>query len=167
MNHEGSPVDRRGVEYLAEVGNAPRLCRPDRPGARRWPRGSPRSHASRDGDRSTRFLSGARGPAAVRLCGIDASRAPRTSGRRRSRFAVGEQHPLETAKLLGERGIFVWDGHYYAVEVMERLGLLETGGAVRIGFCHYNTAGEVDRVLEEARRARADRSGCSRRSGDR
>jgi selenocysteine lyase/cysteine desulfurase len=61
---------------------------------------------------------------------------------------VGDQHPLETAKALGERGIFVWDGHYYAIELMERLGLLETGGAVRIGFCHYNTPEEVDRVLE-------------------
>ena len=62
---------------------------------------------------------------------------------------VGDQHPLETAKALGERGIFVWDGHYYAIELIERLGLLETGGAVRIGFCHYNTADEVDRVLDE------------------
>jgi len=66
-------------------------------------------------------------------------------------FAVrlGDQHPLETAKLLGERGIFVWDGHYYALELMERLGLQETGGAVRVGFCHYNTAAEIDRVLAE------------------
>ena len=62
---------------------------------------------------------------------------------------LGEQHPTETAKALGERGIFVWDGHYYALELMERLGLQETGGAVRIGFCHYNTPAEVDRVLEE------------------
>jgi selenocysteine lyase/cysteine desulfurase len=62
---------------------------------------------------------------------------------------VADQHPFETAKLLGEHGIFVWDGHYYALELMERLGLQETGGAVRIGFCHYNTADEVDRVLSE------------------
>jgi selenocysteine lyase/cysteine desulfurase len=32
---------------------------------------------------------------------------------------------------------------------MERLGLEASGGAVRIGFCHYNTPDEVDRVLEE------------------
>jgi selenocysteine lyase/cysteine desulfurase len=31
---------------------------------------------------------------------------------------------------------------------MERLGLLDTGGALRVGFCHYHTADEVDRVLE-------------------
>lgn len=51
------------------------------------------------------------------------------------------------AAKLGEQGIFVWNGHYYAVAVMERLGLLEQGGLVRIGFVHYNTADEVDRVL--------------------
>jgi selenocysteine lyase/cysteine desulfurase len=62
---------------------------------------------------------------------------------------VGDRHPFETAKLLADRGIFVWDGHYYALELMERLGLQETGGAVRIGFCHYNTPDEVDRTLEE------------------
>ena len=61
---------------------------------------------------------------------------------------VGDRHPRETAKALAERGIFVWDGHYYAIELYERLGLLESGGAVRIGFCHYHSAGEVDRVLE-------------------
>jgi selenocysteine lyase/cysteine desulfurase len=43
----------------------------------------------------------------------------------------------------------VWDGNYYALEIMERLGLQDSGGAVRIGFCHYNTPAEVDRVLEE------------------
>ncbi len=76
---------------------------------------------------------------------------PERLAERTPTFAVrlGDQHPLDTAKALGERGIFVWDGHYYALELMERLGLQETGGAVRIGFCHYNTPAEVDRVLEE------------------
>ncbi len=55
--------------------------------------------------------------------------------------------PEEVATALGEQGIFVWHGHYYAVAVMERLGLLEQGGLVRIGFVHYNTAAEVDQVL--------------------
>jgi selenocysteine lyase/cysteine desulfurase len=46
--------------------------------------------------------------------------------------------------------VFTWDGHYYALELMERLGLEpDLGGAVRIGLCHYNTPGEVDRVLAE------------------
>jgi len=54
--------------------------------------------------------------------------------------------PDAVASRLAERKIAVWAGNYYAVEVMERLGLPD--GAVRIGIVHYNTANEVDRVLE-------------------
>jgi cysteine desulfurase family protein (TIGR01976 family) len=53
--------------------------------------------------------------------------------------------PAEAATRLGERGFAVWHGNYYAVEVMKRLGLPD--GAVRVGIVHYNTAGEVDRLL--------------------
>ena len=55
--------------------------------------------------------------------------------------------PRRVAESLGREGIFVWDGHYYAVGVMERLGMADQGGLVRIGFVHYNTIEEVDRVL--------------------
>jgi selenocysteine lyase/cysteine desulfurase len=55
--------------------------------------------------------------------------------------------PREVAERLAERGIAVWDGDYYAVEAMERLGL-QPEGAVRAGFVHYNTFAEVDRLLE-------------------
>jgi cysteine desulfurase family protein (TIGR01976 family) len=58
----------------------------------------------------------------------------------------------DVATRLGEKGIFVWHGHYYAVAVMERLGLLDQGGLVRIGFVHYNTPAEVDGVLAELER---------------
>jgi cysteine desulfurase family protein (TIGR01976 family) len=50
------------------------------------------------------------------------------------------------AERLAERGFAVWSGNYYAVEVMNRLGLPD--GAVRVGIVHYNTADEVDRLLE-------------------
>lgn len=43
--------------------------------------------------------------------------------------------------------MFVWHGHYYALEVMSHLGVLDSGGLVRIGFVHYNTVDEVDRVV--------------------
>jgi cysteine desulfurase family protein (TIGR01976 family) len=55
--------------------------------------------------------------------------------------------PRALAEALGERGIFCWDGNYYAVTLMERLGLEASGGALRIGLAHYNTANEVDRLL--------------------
>ena len=49
---------------------------------------------------------------------------------------------------LAERGIFVWDGNYYALELMQRLGIEDSGGAVRVGAVHYNTAEEIDAFLE-------------------
>jgi selenocysteine lyase/cysteine desulfurase len=61
---------------------------------------------------------------------------------------VEDQDPSTVAQFLGTRGLYVWDGHYYAIEPMRRLGLLETGGAVRIGFVHTTTEAEVDRLLE-------------------
>ena len=57
-------------------------------------------------------------------------------------------HPAEVAGRLGNAGIFTWPGHYYALEVMRRLGKLDDGGLTRIGFMHYNTIGEVERLVE-------------------
>jgi cysteine desulfurase family protein (TIGR01976 family) len=65
-------------------------------------------------------------------------------------FTVDGRSPAEVAAHLGERGIFVWHGDYYAVEVMKALGLDD--GAVRVGIVHYNTAEEVDRLLAEIRK---------------
>ncbi len=65
-------------------------------------------------------------------------------------FNVEGRSPREVAEHLGERGFAVWHGNYYAVEVMDRLGLPE--GAVRVGLLHYNTAKEVDRLLDELAR---------------
>ena len=61
-------------------------------------------------------------------------------------FNVDGHSPRAVAEQLAERDIAVWDGDYYAVEIMERLGL-GADGAVRAGFVHYNTAAEVDRLL--------------------
>ncbi|HMD86329.1 MAG TPA: cysteine desulfurase-like protein [Terriglobia bacterium] len=59
--------------------------------------------------------------------------------------------PRELAAYLGERGIFTWDGNYYALNLSERLGVEPSGGMLRIGLVHYNTAEEVDRLLEALR----------------
>ena len=58
-------------------------------------------------------------------------------------------HPRAAAEELGRRGIFVWDGDFYATGLIERLGKADGGGVLRLGLVHYNTADEVDRVLEE------------------
>lgn len=95
-----------------------------------------------------RFLEGLEKVERARLYGI---REPERADDRTPTFAIRLEGrgPREVSEALAERGIFTWDGNYYALALMERLGLEESGGAVRIGFCHYNTHEEVDRVLAE------------------
>jgi selenocysteine lyase/cysteine desulfurase len=61
-------------------------------------------------------------------------------------FNVEGHSARAVAEHLGARDIAVWDGDYYAVEVMHQLGLAD-GGAVRAGFVHYNTPAEIDLLL--------------------
>ncbi len=60
---------------------------------------------------------------------------------------TAQQTPLALATKLGERGFFTWDGNYYALNVTEKLDVEKSGGFLRIGLAHYNTAEEVDRFL--------------------
>jgi selenocysteine lyase/cysteine desulfurase len=59
--------------------------------------------------------------------------------------------PTQLATFLGERGIFTWDGNFYALNLTERLGVQDSGGLLRIGLVHYNTADEVERLLATLR----------------
>jgi cysteine desulfurase family protein (TIGR01976 family) len=63
-------------------------------------------------------------------------------------FTLGGRTPREVAAELGKRGIAVWDGDYYAYELIRALGLAETGGMVRVGFVHYNEPDEIERLAE-------------------
>jgi cysteine desulfurase family protein (TIGR01976 family) len=92
-----------------------------------------------------RFLDGIAGMSHVSLYGV-----PEMDERRVATFAVSVDgaHPTEVARRMSDNGIYVWAGHYYAVNVMERLDVADGGGLVRIGLCHYNTTGEVDRALQ-------------------
>jgi cysteine desulfurase family protein (TIGR01976 family) len=60
--------------------------------------------------------------------------------------------PRQLAEYLGERGMFTWDGNYYALNLSERLGVEADGGMLRIGIVHYNTAEEVHRLVEALRK---------------
>lgn len=148
QNHEGLAGLVAAVDYLAGLGRefgppaVPAHTRRDQVLA-----GFEAIHAH-ERDLSLRFLDGLAGLPHVRLWGIS---DPARVDERTPTFAirVGDQHPAATAEELGRRGVLVWDGHYYAITVMERLGLEDTGGAVRVGLCHYHSAEEVDRVLHE------------------
>jgi selenocysteine lyase/cysteine desulfurase len=134
------------VDYLADLGRE--FGRPATPTRRDQVLAAFDAIRTHERDLSLRFLDGLAGMPDVRLWGIG---DPARVDERTPTFAIriGSQHPAQTAEELGRRGVLVWDGHYYAITVMERLGLLDTGGAVRVGFCHYHSAEEVDRVLGE------------------
>ncbi|MBD3887067.1 cysteine desulfurase-like protein [Phormidium tenue FACHB-886] len=55
--------------------------------------------------------------------------------------------PAELAEVLDDRGIFAWQGHFYALSLIQQLGLEAGGGVLRIGLTHYNTLAEIDRLL--------------------
>jgi cysteine desulfurase family protein (TIGR01976 family) len=139
QNHEGLAGLTAAVDYLASLGGDT---------------GTPRERlvagyeaiGAHERLLADRFLEGIGELSDVRLWGIvDRSRL----AERTPTFAirVRDDPPAETAKRLAERGIFVWDGDYYAREIMVRLGLFDSGGAVRVGFCHYHSLDDVDRVV--------------------
>ncbi len=63
-------------------------------------------------------------------------------------FTLKGQSSRSVAEKLAQKGIYVWDGNYYAINVTERLGLEESGGMVRVGAAHYNTLDEVAKLKE-------------------
>ena len=63
-------------------------------------------------------------------------------------FTLEGKNPEKIANAIGDEGIYVWNGHNYALAIVERMGLLEAGGMVRVGPVHYNTMDEIERFGE-------------------
>lgn len=55
------------------------------------------------------------------------------------------------AQYLDSKGLLVWDGDFFATTLIERLGLVDQGGLVRIGIAPYNTRDELERVVSALR----------------
>lgn len=62
-------------------------------------------------------------------------------------FTVAGHSPAAVSQAMAARRIAVWDGHNYAVEVVDQLGLAETGGVVRAGISRYLELDDVHRLL--------------------
>jgi cysteine desulfurase family protein (TIGR01976 family) len=90
----------------------------------------------------SRLETGLLGLLNVTMLGSPRLRAPTIS------FTVEGWKPRAVTEELARRGVCAWDGDYYAYELMESLGVGELGGAVRVGIVHYNTANEIDRLLD-------------------
>jgi len=99
-----------------------------------------------EGQLAVRLIDGLKNISGVRILGISDSTA---LDRRVPTVSIKhEQHrPAAIAKALADRNIFAWSGHNYALEAAKALNINDSGGAVRIGAVHYNTANEIDAVL--------------------
>jgi cysteine desulfurase family protein (TIGR01976 family) len=96
------------------------------------------------------YLAGLLRQALDGLASIEGVRVLPAPARRTSTlsFVVEGHTPLAVAEHLAQRHVSVWDGDNYAYELMGRFGLQDAGGAVRASLVLYNTAADVDRLLE-------------------
>jgi len=162
LNHECIAGIVACVDYLAELGKSSSCVGTGaltRPAEQRSAMANRREsilaayRAIRAHERTLmqRMLSGLAQITGLRLYGIA---DPARLDSRCPTFAVRipGHTPLDLATKLGDQGIFTWDGNYYALNLTERRGVEPDGGFLRIGFVHYNTEEEVERVLEGLRR---------------
>jgi cysteine desulfurase family protein (TIGR01976 family) len=147
QSHEGIAGTLAAIEYLADIGRAHVPDALDRRAALSAAFGAIGAYERSLSAKMIEALTELRD---VRLWGIA---DPRRLDERAPTFSITHRSrsPLEVARQLAERGIFVWHGNFYALPLTEALDL-EPDGLVRIGLLHYNTVEEIDRLrlaLEE------------------
>jgi cysteine desulfurase family protein (TIGR01976 family) len=140
QNHECLAGLLGALEYLAELGGADRVVRPALEAAMDRIRAHERALAAR-------LIDGLQHIGGIQIYGITdpqalEHRVPTVS------LTWPPHRPEALARWLADHQVFTWHGDHYATEVIARLGLVEQGGTLRIGIAHYNTASEVDLVLE-------------------
>jgi cysteine desulfurase family protein (TIGR01976 family) len=156
-NHEGLAGLVGTFEYLGELGGEPNLAQaPAQPPASA---GSARLALERAMRRIRAYelelgallLDGLRSVPGLRIIGwAEASELERRVPT--FAFTLRGVSSQEVCQRLSEQGIFAWAGHHYALTLMERLGLAERGGVVRVGAVHYNTHQEVERLSSALRK---------------
>ena len=145
MNHEGLAGVAAAVEYIADIGM--RYGGAD-PAMGRGPsvRAAMTAIRAYEMNLYRRLADGLEAIPGARLYGIT-DRARFDDRTPTAALTIDGHAPRAISEALGRDGIATWDGDFYATGLIERLGLAETGGVVRIGLTHYNTADEVDRVV--------------------
>jgi cysteine desulfurase family protein (TIGR01976 family) len=135
------------VDYIAELG---RHCDPGAKSRREALQAAYRATVPYERTLLTKLLGGLQAIPEVKVYGIT---DPKRFNERCSTVSlrIGEHNPTHIAKFLGDRGIFTWDGNFYAMNLSERLGVEPKGGVLRIGLVHYNTVEEVERLLSALR----------------
>lgn len=143
QNHEGIAGTLAAIDYLADIGR--RLSRGTAAPRRASLAAAFAAIREYEDGLIWRLIDGLSGLPRVKVWGITdaarrAERLPTIS------LTHDRLSPKGVAGRLGEGGLFVWSGNYYALPLTEALGV-EPAGMVRVGIVHYNTAGEVDRLL--------------------
>lgn len=142
-NHEGLAGLVGTFDYLGELGGVPNLAQDASP--RLALERAMRRIRSYELELGALLLEGLRGVPGLRIVGLsesaDLERRVPTFG-----FTLRGVSSHEVSHRLSEQGIFSWAGHHYALTLMDRLGLAEHGGVVRVGAVHYNTREEVERL---------------------
>jgi selenocysteine lyase/cysteine desulfurase len=149
LNHEGIAGLLGALEYLATLGQDQSDHYPDTytewSGRRRALKLA--MHAIQDYEQGlfAHLLTGVKTISDLHLYGL--TRMEDLPRRVPTLACTSRSHkPRDMARALGDQGIFVWDGNYYAMALMDRLGL-HKHGALRIGLAHYNTTEEIDRLV--------------------
>jgi cysteine desulfurase family protein (TIGR01976 family) len=143
QSHEAIAGLTAAVDYLASLGSGlDRRSRLDSAFARI------REHEE---SLAARFLEGVAAIGGVTVHGVA---DPERVGERTATFCISipDHSPRAVAERFADAGVNIWDGNYYAPELMTHLGLEGHGGGVRIGFLHYTSAAEVDRAVTAIRR---------------
>jgi len=140
QNHECLAGVLGAFEYLADLGGADRMVRPALETAMDRIQAHERALVAR-------LIDGLEQIKGVQIYGItDAEQLPRRAPT--VSLTWSPHRPEDLARWLGSHQVFTTHSDHYATELMNRLGLAEQGGTLRIGVAHYNTASEVDLVLE-------------------
>src|SRR5438477_426663 len=123
------------VGYIAELG---RHCDPSAKSRREALQAAYAATHQYETGILTRLIAGLRTIPSMRIFGItDAHRFDERCAT--LSFRLGDHHPTKIAAFLGDRGIFTWDGNFYALNLSERLGVEQLGGVLRVGLVPYNT----------------------------
>lgn len=151
QSHEGIAGIAATVDYFAAIGasmasgDADDLA--ELPGRRRDIRNAMHLLFDYEKELALHLVRGLQSIDGVTVQGISAAdamqrRVPTVS------FTHSTVVPAAIAEGLAQQNIFVWNGHNYAVEAAKALGILDSGGVVRVGPVHYNSIDEIDVLLD-------------------
>src|SRR5438105_9028968 len=133
------------VDYIAELG---RHCDSNAKSRREALQAAYGPTPAHETSLLTRLIAGLQTIPSMRIFGItDAQRFDERCAT--LSFRLGDHHPTKIASFLGERGIFTWDGNFYALNLSERLGVEQLHGVLRVGLVHYYTSEEVGRLRKQ------------------